>query len=84
MWNRRQFLVRGAAVSLALAPCRRALSAPVPKRKEDEAGKLITPELRKVIEAGLKKLGAGQHEDGSFGLVQSQKTVRAAGVRCVE
>jgi hypothetical protein len=67
MWNRRQFLVRGAAVSLALAKGRRALSAPAPKRKEDDAGKLITPELRKVIEAGLKSLGAGQHEDGFFG-----------------
>ncbi|HWG43372.1 MAG TPA: prenyltransferase/squalene oxidase repeat-containing protein [Gemmataceae bacterium] len=67
MWTRRQFLMRGAAVSLALAQGRRALSAPVPKRKEDEAGKLITPALRKVIDAGLKSLGAGQHDDGSFG-----------------
>ncbi|MGH7223426.1 MAG: prenyltransferase/squalene oxidase repeat-containing protein, partial [Gemmataceae bacterium] len=45
-----------------------ANSAPrVKKREEKEAGKLITPATRKAIEAGLKFLGEGQHENGSFG-----------------
>ena len=39
------------------------------KKKEEERkpANSITPETRKAIEAGLKFLGEGQHENGSFG-----------------
>jgi hypothetical protein len=67
MWNRRQFLVQSTVLSLAVAHGKGASSAPLPKRREDEASKLITPATRKAIEAGLKFLAEEQHEDGSFG-----------------
>jgi hypothetical protein len=66
MWDRRQFLIRGAGTVMGLSAggfLWRALA----QDDVNQARGMITPQTQEAIDAGLAYLSNQQHQDGSFG-----------------
>src|SRR5438045_2114072 len=72
MWNRRQFLSRGASSFAALAGGTALIGAADPVNRDvlpdgSAAKGMITPETQQAIDRGLAYLARNQNADHSFG-----------------
>jgi hypothetical protein len=74
MWNRRQFLARGAGAALGLS-AGGALWRVLAQEDAHQARGMITAPTQEAIDAGLAYLAAQQGQDGGFGTGQHQGNV---------